>query len=282
MHKRKIWIITLCALCAALVTWIAWGNTALEINEYTVSGSDLPPEFSGFRIAQVSDLHNAQMGENNEKLLAMLDHAQPDLIAITGDLIDSRRTDIQVALDFAAEAVKIAPCYYVTGNHESRIADYSALKEGLEVLGVTVLEDSYILLEHGGASVMLYGVLDPSFKVPENADQDLQVMEQTLSQFAFQDEAYTILLAHKPEMFPAYCASKIDLILSGHVHGGQFRLPYWGGLYTPGQGFFPEYDAGLYRDGDTHMIISRGIGNSIFPFRINNPPEIILVTLQAA
>ena len=282
MAKRRRLLLALALLCIALIAWIAWGNTALEVTPYTVTSSQLPAKFSGFRIAQISDLHNTQIGKDNEKLLAMLADSQPDLIAITGDLIDSRNTNIQSALDFAAQAIQIAPCYYVTGNHESRIAEYDILKTGLEDLGVIVLENEALTLASGDASIVLAGVQDPSFSSSEYLEDEAPIMTQALESFQFAQEDFVLLLSHKPELFPTYCDYPIDLVLTGHVHGGQFRIPYFGGLFAPSQGFFPEYDAGLYEDNGTVMLISRGIGNSVFPFRVNNPPEIVLITLQSA
>ena len=121
--KKFIFLAVAAAVLVALVIWIAWGNTALELNTYTISSSKLPQSFNGYRIAHVSDLHNAEMGKDNDKLLTMLRDVDPDMIAITGDLIDSRNTDIEVALQFIREAVKIAPCYYIAGNHEARISE---------------------------------------------------------------------------------------------------------------------------------------------------------------
>ena len=117
--KKFIFLAVVAIVLVALVIWIAWGNTALELNTYTVSSAKLPQSFDGYRIAHVSDLHNAEMGKDNEKLLTILRDADPDMIAITGDLIDSRSTNVEIALNFIREAVKIAPCYYVTGNHET-------------------------------------------------------------------------------------------------------------------------------------------------------------------
>ena len=140
--KKFIFLAVAAAVLVALVIWIAWGNTALELNTYTVSSSKLPQSFDGYRIAHVSDLHNAEMGKDNEKLLTILRDADPDMIAITGDLIDSRSTNVEIALNFIREAVKIAPCYYVTGNHEARVNEYDELKSGMEAAGVIVLEDA--------------------------------------------------------------------------------------------------------------------------------------------
>ena len=269
------------AVLITLVVWIAWGNTALELNTYTISSSKLPQGFGGYRIAHVSDLHNAEMGKDNEKLLTMLREANPDMIAITGDLIDSRNTDIEVALQFIREAVKIAPCYYVTGNHEARVNEYGELKAGMEAAGVTVLEDAKFEISIDGETIMLIGVNDPSYQTDYLFGDTKTVMNTKLEELHTEQDRFTILLSHRPELFETYVDHDLDLVLSGHAHGGQFRLPFIGGLVAPNQGLFPEYDAGIYAEGNTNMLVSRGVGNSILPFRINNRPEVILIELQA-
>jgi predicted MPP superfamily phosphohydrolase len=279
--KKFIFLAVATAVLVALVIWIAWGNTALELNTYTISSSKLPQSFDGYRIAHVSDLHNTEMGKDNEKLLAMLRDADPDMIAITGDLIDSRNTDIEVALKFVREAVKIAPCYYVTGNHEARVNEYGELKAGMETAGVTVLEDVRTEISMEGATITLIGVNDPSYQTDYLFGDSETVLNTKLEELHTEDGEFTVLLSHRPELFDAYTDHGIDLVLSGHAHGGQFRLPFIGGLVAPNQGFFPEYDAGIYTEGNTNMLVSRGIGNSILPFRINNRPEVILIELQA-
>lgn len=279
MTKRNI-VIVLLALLAALIIWVLWGNRALVLSTYTVESKILPTSFEGFRIAHVSDLHNAQMGKGNRKLLIMLRDADPDMIAITGDMIDSRKTDIDVALQFAEEAVKIAPCYYVTGNHEARIAECDLFKASLADLDVTVLEDEYIELEHSGQTITLIGVEDPSFQTDYLFGDAASVMDDKLNKMNLDRDSFQLLLSHRPELFQVYVDNSLDLVLSGHAHGGQFRLPLVGGLYAPNQGFFPEFDAGIYSDSNTHMIVSRGIGNSLIPVRFNNRPELVLIELK--
>ena len=277
--KRKITIAVVAAVLLALIIWTAWGNTALELNRYTISSDRLPKAFDGYRIAHVSDLHNTEIGKDNEKLLAMLREADPDIIAITGDIIDSRNTDIDVALQFTKTAMEIAPCYYVTGNHEARVSEYDELKEGMIELGVIVLEDGRIELEQSKETITLLGVNDPSFQTDYLFGDSETVMQSKL-QDIIKEDTYTILLSHRPELFEVYTESKVDLVLSGHAHGGQFRLPFVGGLVAPNQGLFPKYDAGLYTEENTNMIVSKGIGNSILPFRFNNRPEVILIELK--
>lgn len=283
MAKKKKYILlaVVAAILLALVVWIAWGNKALELNTYTISSSDLPESFDGYRIAHVSDLHNAEMGKDNEKLLSMLWDTEPDMIAITGDLIDSRSTNVEVALQFIQEAVKIAPCYYVTGNHEARISEYKDLKKGLEEAGVIVLENARVEIEQDGEHITVLGVDDPSFQTDYLFGDAESVVNAKLTELHTDGDGYTILLSHRPELFDTYVARDMDLVLSGHAHGGQFRLPFIGGLVAPNQGLFPKYDAGLYTEENTNMLVSRGIGNSILPFRINNRPEVILIELQA-
>lgn len=280
--KRHLRFFILAAILLILAIWTIWGNTALTVNTVTISGSRLPSEFSGFRIAQVSDLHNAEFGEENELLLNSLSKSKPDIIAITGDLVDAQHTNIDVALSFAEKTVQIAPVYYVTGNHEASLSQYSELKIGLEAAGVIVLEDKAIQLEHNGGIVTLMGLSDPNFTIKSNIFDEVPAMISTKLNDLTEDKAgYTILLSHRPELFDTYVSCSVDLVLSGHAHGGQFRLPLIGGLIAPNQGLFPKYDAGLYTNGRTDMVVSRGIGNSIIPFRFNNRPEIVLVELRA-
>lgn len=278
--KKRCIISIIAVALLGLIAWTVWGNTALEISTYAIVSNRLPNSLSGFRIAQVSDLHNAEMGEGNEKLLAILREAEPDIIVITGDLVDSYHTDIDIALRFAESAMKIAPCYYVTGNHEARISEYDDLKTGLESAGVVVLENERIELERNSEAITLIGVDDPSFQTDYLMEDSATVMSSALKGLTGND-AYTILLSHRPELFDTYAVSGVNLVFSGHAHGGQFRLPFIGGLVAPNQGLFPEYDSGLYTEGATSMLVSRGIGNSIIPIRFNNRPEVIVVKLLA-
>ena len=280
--KKKLILSFLTVLFAVLAIWTAWGNSALELNRFEVKSDRIPESFDGYRIAHISDLHNAEMGEKNEKLITLLREADPDIVVITGDLIDSRRTDIDVALDFTGEAVKIAPCFYVTGNHEGRVGEYAELKEGLMSIGVTVLEDEKVTLSKDGEEISLLGVNDPTFKTDYLFGDDEDVMNESLKSLMDGEENYTVLLSHRPELFMVYAENDVNLVFSGHAHGGQFRLPIIGGLIAPNQGLFPKYDSGMYTKGDTNMIVSRGIGNSIIPFRFNNRPEVIITELKSA
>lgn len=264
-----------------LILWIAWiifENSHLEINKFNVKSHKIPQEFDGFRIAQILDLHNTEFGENNEKLISLLKQADADIIAITGDLIDSRKTNIDAATEFAREAVHIAPTYYVTGNHEARITGYDKLKQELINCGVIVLENEAVNLKAEGKEICVIGLTDPSFSLKYVDDTMEQNISKQLSGIVPNNDNYKVLLAHRPEYFSIY-AKKVDLALCGHAHGGQFILPLIGGFVAPGQGLFPKYYKGIYTEANSNMIVSRGIGNSIIPFRFNNKPEIVVAEL---
>lgn len=273
--KHKLLLIFIFIL-VILTFWTICSNSCIEVNHYSISGARIPSNFEGFRIAQISDLHNEEFGEHNDDLLSLLRESDPDIILITGDLIDCRNTDYGVSIRFCKEAVKIAPTYYITGNQESRVSELPLLTETLEYWGVTYLANDTATITIEGQSIHLIGMTDPNFGSIFHHTSFEEVLQGLLPE----DDTYTVLLSHRPELFETYVSNNIDLVFSGHAHGGQFRLPLIGGLYAPDQGVLPDYDSGLYTKGRTTMVVSRGLGNSIFPFRFNNPPELIVVELN--
>ena len=276
--KKKI-IGVLSGIFFILIIWTAWGNKALELNSYTICSDKLPGAFDGYRIAHISDLHNAEFGEGNQRLLDMLREAEPDVIAMTGDLIDSRRTNLAVALAFAEEAAQIAPCYYVSGNHEARVLEYQDLKAGLEAAGVTVLDDAYVKIEVSGESITVMGVNDPSFSA-DYLTGDAAVIDQKLSALTAEASGFTLLLSHRPELFDTYVRHDMELVLSGHAHGGLVRLPHTDGLWSTSQGFFPKYTSGVRQIGESTVVISRGLGDSEPYPRIFNQPELVVIDIN--
>lgn len=272
----------LAAAAVAILAWVIWGNCTIQTTVLEVSDPNLPVGLEGYRIAQISDLHNAQFGDENCRLLRILRQQEPDLIALTGDLVDSRRTNLDVAVSFAEQAVQIAPCYYVTGNHEARLqAQFGELEERLRRCGVTVLHNQSETIFANGERIQLIGVDDPDF-AESGMFRMAEGIVRTEIQNAGAGAGYRILLSHRPELFDVYVQEGIQLAFCGHAHGGQFRLPFLGGVIAPDQGLFPRYDAGLYRQGGTAMIVSRGVGNSIIPVRVNNRPEVVIAVLHGA
>ena len=268
--QKRLLIFAALALC--FIGWIIWGNLSLQVTQYTITSDRIPEDFDNFRIVQISDLHNAQFGEDNSRLLAKIREQKPDIIVITGDFVDSYNPNPDISLSLARQAVEIAPVYYIPGNHEARI-DYKSLYTELKAIGVTLLLDESVSLSRKNSQIKLIGLIDLGFRSQQTTTDALMPLMPA-------DDRYTVVLSHQPGEFNQYVACKPDLVLTGHVHGGQFRLPFLGGLYAPGQGVFPKYDAGLFVEGRTNMIISRGIGPSRFPFRLNNRPEIVVVTLK--
>ena len=279
--RLLIIIISIILLFALII--VSWGlieNKSPRLTEYTIKSSRLPDSFKGYKIAQVSDLHNNEIGKDNRKILDILAKADPDIILLTGDLIDSRKTNIDIAISFAKKACEIAPCYYVSGNHESRIADFDGFQKKLESVGVMVLRNQKIRLVDGDDYITLIGIEDPAFANGYPSEGDSEYIETTLNSLIEDSDGYTVVLSHRPELLTSYSKCGVDLVFSGHAHGGQFVIPFIGGLFAPGQGFFPKYTQGVITDNGTKLVISRGVGNSAFPFRLNNRPEVVLVTLQ--
>jgi len=269
MKKILVFILILFIVSASLV----WGNCSIVTTEYTVSPENLPESFKGFRIVQISDLHNTDFGG---KLLEKTAEAKPDIIVVTGDIVDSYSPDIPVAVEFAKKVCEIAPVYYVTGNHENRFEEYESIKAQLEDAGFEILEGETAEIIRNGEKINLCGIDDINFF----GETGYQVFSEKLNNLAAESgDGVSILLSHKPGFFELYSACGFDIVFCGHAHGGQMRLPFIGGVFTPDEGFFPEYTEGVHTRGKTNMVISRGLGNSIFPLRIFNRPEIIICNL---
>lgn len=274
MKKRKIRKMLIVILAVILLIPFCWfQNKYLTVTYYTYESSKVTEDFEGFRIVQISDLHNASFGSDNKSLLRKIENLHPDIIVITGDVADAYHTNIDVAVAFAEKAVAICPVYYITGNHEIWLdkSDKDSLITQMEEAGVICLENETIQIVRGKSSIELIGLNDESL-----ANFTLNNLVRNLG-----EDALKILLAHEPQYIENYSNSHVDLVLSGHAHGGQFRLPFIGGLVAPDQGLFPKYTSGTHIVDDTTMIISRGLGNSIIPIRLFNLPEIVCVDLKA-
>lgn len=254
-----------------LIIFCYWQNNAIVVTNYVYASSKINESLNGYRIVQISDLHNKRFGKNQEKLIEKLKECKPNLIVITGDLVDSNRLDMEPAIEFVRGAVQLAPTYFITGNHEIWLSenDLDCLLNMLEAEGVTVLRDEKELLRVGEQEIELIGLDDES-----NQGNALHKLDTEKS------NQLKILLAHEPQYFENYCRSDVDIIFTGHAHGGQIIIPVVGGLVAPDQGFFPKYTEGVFEKNNTRMIISRGLGNSIVPLRIFNFPEIVCVDLE--
>lgn len=274
-------IISAFAVIAFAVIFLSWQNNSAVVSRYEYKNSKLGIKLNGFKIVHISDLHNKNF---HGRLCNAIKDINPDIIVITGDLIDRRRTRVDTAADFIGQIANIAPIYYVSGNHEQLSASYDELKEELVNLGVNILDNEYMTLEHNGERIGIMGLADPALIYTEgnnNNDRNRTYAESTLKKLCENSAAeFNILLSHRPELFEVYKSANIDLVFSGHAHGGQIRIPFAGGVLSPNQGFFPKYSEGMITEENTTIVISRGLGNSIFPFRIFNRPELIVVEFK--
>lgn len=263
------------AVLAALLLWLHWGNNNIMITPYTFNSPNVPEAFNGFRILQISDLHNKNY--RPDYFFKKVRACKPDIIIITGDIINSRRPNIDRACAFAKKLARIAPSYYVTGNHEERSACCAALLKKLKTTGVRLLENSCETLSRSGGKVALCGL----WEIDVQKKQPFDKVEHALAGLRSDAEGrFRLLLAHRPERISLYADAEMDLVFSGHAHGGQVRLPFIGGLFAPAQGLFPKYTKGFYQEKGTTMVVSRGLGDSRIPARIFNRPELVVVTLK--
>jgi predicted MPP superfamily phosphohydrolase len=257
-------------------------NNNIVISKYNIESNKLPKVFDNFKIVQISDLHNKVFYKDNNTLVKKIKSQKPDIIVITGDLVDRRKYNEENALSFIDKISTIAPIYYVNGNHEGWSGKFESLEKELKERGVIVLRNESLYFEKDKEKLIIIGVDDPAFNTTSHSEDYMNedIMKKEL--FDVNNEKYfRILLSHRPELFDLYVHNNIDLAFAGHAHGGQFILPFFGGIVAPNQGFWPRYYKGVYKEDNTVMVVSRGLGNSIIPQRIFNRPEVVSVTLES-
>lgn len=285
--KRKsafLGIAFLTALLAFLV--ILWAsNFWLQVVSYEISSEDIPEGFRGFKIALISDLHSMSFGHENSSLLKKLDREGPDILVMAGDMLNSNDRSYQVFYQLAQDLAEKYPCYFIVGNHEQALEDklLVELLQKLAACGVTVLDNQPASLYRGSDQVNLYGMWfnlryyrDAGNPAAQDIYFDLADMEKVLGQAP---KGFNILLTHNPVYFSTYAQWGADLTLSGHIHGGVVRLPCLGGVFSPEREFFPQYSSGLYYQGSSILLVSRGLGNGSFGLRFLNRPELSVITL---
>ena len=269
-------LLLIAALLAGGALFLRWSNTSLQVERFTYGNNALPAGFDGCTLVQLSDLHGAQFGENNEKLLAAVAEADPDYIFLTGDLLDRfRETPHSYAAALCDALSDIAPVYYVTGNHEWALPDVRSLKKAIAATGTTVLTNEFVTLERGGDSILLAGIDDPNGfadqKTPEALAKEVKEAR---------GDGFWLLLAHRNNYFEKqYSLLGADLVISGHAHGGLIRLPFTDGLIGVERNLFPSYTDGFYQVNGSDLFVSRGLGNSGRSFRLFNRPQVAVITL---
>ncbi|MDE6529659.1 MAG: metallophosphoesterase [Lachnospiraceae bacterium] len=270
--RRKKWLYW-GGIIVALLCFFYYENRHLVVTEFTYVNESAENFPDGYRIVQISDLHNAVFGRNQRALMDRITELAPDMVVITGDIVDSNHTDIDVAIDLVVQLVGLCPVYYVTGNHEYWLdeGDRRRLFEEMEQAGAILLFNEAVTVNASGGTFDLIGLDDKSL-----ADDTLKALLSECN-----SETLNIVLAHEPQYIENYAVADADLVLCGHAHGGQFILPLIGPVVAPDQGFFPQYTSGAYRMEDTTMFVSRGLGNSIIPVRLFNDPEVVCIDLAA-
>ena len=257
--------ILIVVLVLGVIYWfVRRENNRLVTSQYYVP-SDVKDDLT---IVQLSDKHLKRFGPNNEKLIAQIKPLVPDMIVITGDMVHKWGDNVPAFVDSLAGLQKIAPVYAIPGNHEARIDEWPVLRDMLRKAGIRVIENDVAIFAKGGQRVSILGL-------NEATDPDIDQLFERLNEIG----GFRIVLSHFPLKFEEYQKYKFDLQLSGHAHGGQWRLPIIGGLYSPDQGLFPRYDAGMFEADDRVMVVSRGLGNSEFPLRLFNYPEVVCVNV---
>lgn len=247
---------------------------SVAVRRYRVAIRALPPAFAGFTILHLSDLHDKEFGSAGEELIQLLRQESFDMVALTGDLVTGDRPLLTPALELIAgiQAISGRPVYSVSGNHDWRLERGAEFNGRLREVGVRVLSNSAAPLERGQDRIWIVGVDDPvTFRA--HLDQALRGTENLSPR---------LLLAHSPHPYPEAVRNGLDLMLAGHTHGGQVRLPILGAPFVPGMGFFPRWDYGLYSSGATTLIVSGGLGESALPLRFNIRPEVSLITLECS
>ena len=269
-------IVAICLAVEAAGAFLWWQNNGLTVTHLEIRSPRLPAAWDGAVVVHLSDLHNKAFGVEQCRLLGQIRPLRPRLILATGDLIDKRRTTASAfapAAEFLSGAARIAPTYFTAGNHEGTVSFYPLLRRAGEEGGAVCLDGKSLHLD----GLALLGLPSPRLW---NGDQERFCRE--LAQLKAEAEGeFTLLLSHHPELAPLYGQAGLDLVFAGHAHGGQIRLPLVGGLFAPGQGIFPRYTAGAYPlEGGGRMVVSRGLGNSRFPQRLFNRPQLVAVTLR--
>ncbi len=257
----------------------------LEVSRYNISSPLLPEEFSGLRIVHLSDLHNKVFGKDNSRLIKLISAECPDLIFMTGDMLSHGAPNIAEFLKLTEQLLKIAPVYYVNGNHELSDLDSDALayiSHKLASYGAVCLDNDLADIERNGSRIRICGLCYSAeyYRGVREYKHGWKAFMLTdmINYLGVKDpDTFTILLAHNPLDFEVHAEWGADISFGGHVHGGLIRLPVINGILSPERRLMPKYKEGVYRIGNSFLVASRGLGR----FRIHNPPEIVSVILSS-
>ncbi len=277
--KNSIVRLITIAINVILIAGLVYFSTVIDVTHYIIRSDRIPKEFNGYKILQISDFHTGSFYGGVEALTEEVRKEKPDIIVLTGDMVDDNKINLIPVKKLAAQLVNIAPVYSVSGNHDVWYGDFKELQKSLKNLGVNLMDSRKVILQRGNSSINLYGIGDPEDWTYKTASYYLQEKIKALKP----DRGYNILLFHRANMFDTIKGSGFQLVLSGHMHGGQLQIPFIGGLISPHheRRWFPKYTDGKWTSNGTTLIVSRGLGNNAPVPRMLNPPEVVVVTLES-
>lgn len=285
--KRGSFLIVIFVLILIIATIIYFDNNVLQVSHYKVTSHKIPTSFNGFKILQISDLHSKSFGKDNYRLINKISSENPDIIVMTGDMINTKDTDFKVFINLAKQVSKSYDTYYIVGNHEQNLSGnkLKALIDNLNTIGITILDNKKVTITKGDDNINLYGLwINLKYYKDANNEytKDIYFKTEQIETIlgSYDSKTYNILLTHNPLYFDTYSNWGADLTLAGHIHGGMIRIPFMSGLLSPEKGFFPKYDAGKYLVNGKDLIVNRGLGNGDFGIRIFNRPDISVITLS--
>ncbi len=282
----KWFLIVVCALILIAVTVLSINgrmNDKVRLTEYTFSHPEIPRSFDGYRIMVISDLHNAPF---SDQIIEYIRNEEPDLVVFTGDMVQLPYYNVEEASKITKAARSSAVLYAISGNHESQNECYEDIMGRLWGDGAPPLENDSVEIEKDGESILLVGARDPKSDVL--SQEQIDKVKEEISEEITDPSVFTVVLNHRADLYPEIKDCGGDLILAGHLHGGIIRLPFVGGVIGQDTGeagkntFFPKYDYGYFKEGDgAAMIVSGGCDQNPDKARFFNPPEVVLVKLEA-
>lgn len=288
----KLGIFLILLFLLAVILFFYWGyreNQHLVVTRYDVGSKALPKVFDGSKIAFLSDLHNNEMGEKNQKLKEALLKEMPDMVLVGGDmLVGKPDMPYDVPLELVSWIKERFPLEYAMGNHEYRVREddvrykrvYQEYAKRLKEKGITILDNEKRYWEKDGERITIYGLTIEDYYYKRLRIERMKGIYVTYC-IGEREEGFSILLAHNPIHFPAYAEWGANLVLSGHNHGGVARLPLLGGVVSPNYRLFPKYDVGEFKRNGSTMLLSAGLGSHTLPFRFFNPPELLIIRLHS-
>ena len=288
LTQRIIFVLMIIACIVLFIACVSYIMSffVIDVTNYTVNSIKIPEEFDGFKILQLSDLHNYSFEKNNKKILKIVEKQSPDIVVLTGDMVNTNSKSYNNFYNLAKTLAKNYPTYYIMGNHELKLSGKEQLQMmiRLKSFGINILNNTQASIVKDGKLIYLHGLHQPVLTYKNNLKNN-EYYDFTLAQMTQllptpNSNSFNVLLAHSPFDFEVFKDWGVDLVLSGHVHGGLVRMPFIGGVLSPERALFPKYSAGEYTIGNSKMIVSRGLGNGTINLRILNNPEICVITLK--